>query len=122
MDEKRRPGPPYYSLSRLSIVRFDEHENATALVSDESMAPVTIIATERSPLLPPSAGSGDHAGWIWMSLDSGAGRVQTNNPYSIMRPSQAWVTIQMYAEGRYAVDFDATALANGYTMQAPAAP
>ncbi len=109
-------------VPKLNIVRFDEHENATVLSSDVTMTPVTLIPTERTALLPPLAGSGDVAGWVWMSLDSGAGRVADGNPYSINRPSQGWVTIQMYAEGRFAVDFDATTLANGCTLQGPVAP
>ena len=35
------------------------------------------------------------------------GKALMGDPFSIARPSQNWVTIQMYAEGRYAVDFDA---------------
>jgi hypothetical protein len=32
------------------------------------------------------------------------------------------VIVQMYAEGRYAVDFDATWLANGCTLTPPITP
>jgi len=108
-------------VPKANIVRFDEHENATVLSTDQSMPAVSVIATEKTQLLPPQAGSGDVAGWLWMSLDNGAGHAQ-ENPYSIDRPSQNWVTIQMYAEGRYDVDFDATALANGCTLQPAGAP
>jgi hypothetical protein len=110
------------AVRKANIVRFDEHENPTVLAFDQTMPAVAVIATEKSSLLPPQVGSGDHAGWLWMSLDNGAGRGAEKNPYSINRPSQNWVTIQMYAEGRYAVDFDATALANGCTLQPSAAP
>ncbi|HWS71774.1 MAG TPA: hypothetical protein VN605_06645, partial [Thermoanaerobaculia bacterium] len=109
-------------VPKASIVRFDEHENATVLALDQSMPSVSVIATQKTPLLPPQAGSGDVAGWLWLSLDHGGGRAAENNPYSLNRPSQSWVTIQMYAEGRYAVDFDATALANGCTVAPPVAP
>jgi hypothetical protein len=108
-------------VSKASIVRFDEHENATVLALDEAMPAVSVIATQKTALLPPQAGTGDVGGWLWLSLDNGAGRVTEKNPYSMNRPSQSWVTIQMYAEGRYAVDFDATALGNGCTL-APAVP
>jgi hypothetical protein len=57
---------------------------------------------------------------MWLGLDNripGSGA----SAYALPRPSQNWVTVQMYAEGRYAVDFDATALANGCTA-APATP
>ena len=31
------------------------------------------------------------------------------------RPSQNWIVIKMQAEGRYGVEYDATALGNGCT-------
>lgn len=108
-------------IPKTSVVRFDEHENVTVLASDQSMPAVAVVPTQKAAILPPLAGSGDVAGWFWLSLDNGAGHAAENNPYSINRPSQGWVTIQMYAEGRYAVDFDATTLANGCTLS-PAAP
>jgi len=109
-------------VPKANVVRFDEHENATVLALDQAMPAVSVIATQKTELLPPQAGTGDVAGWLWLSLDNGAGRAAENNPYSIHRPSQSWVTIQMYAEGRYAVDFDATALGNGCTLTPPVAP
>ena len=105
-----------------SIVRFDEHENATVIPAD-AVAGSTVAAvaiSSESPLFAPMA-SGDNAGWFWLTLDNGAGR-RTGSPYSSYRPSQNWVLVQMYAEGRYAVDFDATALANGCTVAVPASP
>ena len=35
------------------------------------------------------------------------------------RPSQAWLSIAMQAEGRYAVEFDAAALGNGCSLPGP---
>jgi hypothetical protein len=103
-----------------AVVRFDEHENPTTIATIPNLPMASAVASTSS-LLPPSPG-GDLAGWFWISLDNGAGRVGPS-PYSSVRPSQNWITIQMYAEGRYAVDFDATWLANGCTATStPAAP
>jgi hypothetical protein len=105
-----------------SIVRFDEHENATVIPADAvagSTAASVAIASD-SPLFAPMA-TGDLAGWFWLTLDNGAGR-RAGSPYSSPRPSQNWVVVQMYAEGRYAVDFDASSLANGCTVAPPPAP
>jgi hypothetical protein len=108
------------------VVRFDEHENAVATTGcDENgcVYPTTGAATligAASPILPPSP-SGDLAGWIWINLDNGAGSLAAS-PYSSRRPSQNWIIIQMYAEGRYAVDFDATTIVNGCTARPPTQP
>jgi len=108
------------------VVRFDEHENAVATTGcDENgcgypRTGTTSLISAASPMLPPSA-SGDVSGWIWFNLDNGAGSGAAS-PYSTKRPSQNWIIIQMYAEGRYAVDFDATTMANGCTMQPPTQP
>jgi hypothetical protein len=109
------------------VVRFDEHENAVATTGcDENGCtyPTTVAANligAASPVIPPSP-SGDVAGWIWMNLDNGAGTGRATSPYSTKRASQNWVVIQMYAEGRYAVDFDATTIVNGCTAQPPTQP
>jgi hypothetical protein len=108
------------------VVRFDEHENAVATTGcDENGCsyPATGVASvisAASPVLPPSA-SGDLGGWIWIDLDNGAG-MAAGSPYSTRRPSQNWIIVQMYAEGRYAVDFDATTIANGCSTQPPTQP
>jgi len=107
------------------IVRFDEHENAvvTTGCGEEGCAypltPATSSIASSSPLLPPRV-SKDVSGWIWIDLDNGIGAAR--GPYSTRRASQNWIVVQMYAEGRYAVDFDATAMANGCTAQPPTQP
>lgn len=103
------------ALRHANVVRFDEHENATAIAGDGS-TPAAILLPSTASILPPPSGAGDHGGWFWLSLDSGA------MGGAMKRPSQNWVIVQMYAEGRYGVDFDATFLANGCTVTAPAAP
>jgi hypothetical protein len=95
-------------LPHANVVRFDEHENATANANDAA-TPASLLLPSNASILPPLSAAGDHGGWFWLSLDNGA----------MKRPSQNWVIVQMYAEGRYGVDFDATYLANGCTL-APA--
>jgi hypothetical protein len=108
------------ALPHTSIVRFDEHENPTVTATDGTTASATLAASNAA-IFPSAAASGDRAGWMWLSLDNGAGRAE-KSAYSIQRPSQNWVIVQMYSEGRYGVDFDATYLANGCTLGPPAAP
>jgi hypothetical protein len=59
---------------------------------------------------------------MWITLDNHASDAGQSSPYSTSRPSQNWVIVQMYAEGRYAVDFDATSIVNGCTGGAPVHP
>jgi hypothetical protein len=101
-------------VSRTALVRFDEHENATASAVDMSTPSAAAIPTTSS-FFPALSAAGDRGGWMWLSLDNGHGKSPDSN-YSIKRASQNWVIVQMYAEGRYAVDFDATYLANGCTL------
>jgi hypothetical protein len=107
-------------LPHTSIVRFDEHENPTTTAADGATA-ASVLAASSAPIFPAASSSGDRAGWMWVSLDNGAGRGE-KSAYSTQRPSQNWVIVQMYSEGRYGVDFDATYLANGCTVAPPAAP
>jgi len=98
-------------LALRGLVRFDEHENATSIASTSLTLPAASATASNAAIFPPMTGD-DRGGWFWLALDNGARS----------RPSQNWITVQMYAEGRYAVDFDATWLANGCTMNAPSAP
>jgi hypothetical protein len=97
----------------VEFVRFDENENAFA-----GSAPSHTIPTPRDPRLPatsrvhnhdddvfPQATNGAPAGWMYFNLDNGDGR---------RGASSNWVLTSMFA-GRYAVEFPATALANGCT-------
>ena len=96
-----------------SMIRFDEVENATTV--DQSVASMTLPATSapatRSAAFPPMAGFGV-AGWMYLNLDNRGGTTAAS-AYSSSRASQNWVIVHMRAEGRYAVDFDATSLSNG---------
>ncbi len=103
------------ALLHTNVVRFDEHENATAIASDTSTT-ASLLLPINAPNMPAASAAGDHGGWFWLSLDNGA------MGGAMSRPSQNWVIVQMNAEGRYGVDFDATFLANGCTTSPVAAP
>jgi len=104
----------YVKNSKLAVrgvLRFDEHENPSTIASSAVVLPSTSATSSTAATFPPTVGN-DRGGWFWLSLDNGT------RP----RPTQNWITVQMYAEGRYGVDFDATWLANGCTLASPAAP
>jgi hypothetical protein len=112
------------------VVRFDEHENATVIGSPVRVSPPlpgapglpetsqTSSAASTFPTL--VSPQGDIAGWMYMNLNNGGsnlysaarpGFVGATN--TTVRPSQNWVIVSMFAEGRYSVDFDAAWLGNG---------
>lgn len=102
-----------------SIVRFDEMENPTVAAAPKGPGsrtltfPVTSAPSAAAAPFPPQAGY-TLSGWIYLNLDNTAGLyASTLSPYSTARPSQNWVIIHMRADGRYAVDFDATTISNG---------
>jgi hypothetical protein len=111
-------------LKSSMIVRFDEHENAVAMgcgTGCTAAVPVTSTISSTADLFPPAGSTADVGGWMWISLDNRTAD-GTPSPYSTSRPGQNWMIIQMYAEGRYGVDYDATSIANGCTANPPAQP
>jgi hypothetical protein len=129
----------YASNAELPImesVRFDEHENPTVLSTDLADPPIfrpsRTAASGRylsSDFLFPRliSPTGDVAGWMYLNLNhGGAASFSSQRPgfsggttdAPFVRQSQNWVTISMAAEGRYAVDFDATILGNGCSPSA----
>jgi len=127
----------------VDLVRFDEHENPTTLASGVIISPfptttVTLPETSRtsvsSAIYPlPSTAAGDPAGWMYLNLNNGGAtaysvtsagvssstfptprdfRTGTSTAIGV-RQNQNWVIVSMFAEGRYAVDFDAAHLGNG---------
>jgi hypothetical protein len=100
------------------IVRFDESENATTMLPDLVAATIPSAASlaTASYFFPPVQ-SGAVSGWMYLNLDNGVAHTgdRASNPYSTRRASQNWVIIHMRAEGRFGVDFDATAIGNGCT-------
>ena len=107
-------------VSYPDVVRFDEDENPSALITDCGSYPCSIPynlpavsrinAGSGGPYdgLPPNS-SQALAGWMYFNLD---------NYESMDRPSdeialQNWVVVSMSAEGRHSVEFDAASLGNG---------
>jgi len=109
-----------------SIVRFDEAENpmvggavssaGNSAAMNMAVLPSTSAPPTASSVFPPLSSQGV-AGWMFLNLDNRAGGVTISgqSAYSSARPSQNWVILHMRAEGRYGVDANATALANGCT-------
>ena len=98
------------------IVRFDEEENPTTYQFDcPILCPVPFIGTPvagrfgSSHSLFPDNPNGAVAGWMYFNLDHQP--IGSSPPYEFAQ--QNWVIVSMAAEGRYSVDFDATALGNG---------
>jgi len=112
------------------LVRFDEHENAATQAGGTiiSPAPPALGLPETSsqptsgavfPAAP--AAAGDVGGWMYLNLNAGANPIATG--YSrdnstvaaqlALRASQNWVTVNMQAESRFSVLFDAAWLGNG---------
>jgi hypothetical protein len=112
------------NITIAEVVRFDEHENATVL-SNGIISPApgqpgtseTQALSTSSAFFPGPSTSGDVGGWMYLNLNNGGSAT-----YSAVRaggPSQNWVIVSMFAEGRYSVDFDAAWLGNGCTPVFP---
>jgi hypothetical protein len=111
-------------LKSAMIVRFDEHENAVVMgcgAACSAAMPLAATVSSDSGMFPPAGTTGDVGGWMWISLDNGLGSGDAS-AYSSARASQNWMIVQMYAEGRYGVDYDATTIVNGCTATTPARP
>src|SRR5438067_3676852 len=117
------------NLAIREVVRFDEHENATITTVTGGVSPAPpgapgIPETGAYPasnitLFPAFSTSGDVGGWMYFNLNNGgstnysAARPGFAINSTVVRPSQNWVIVSMFAEGRYSVDFDAAWLGNG---------
>jgi len=130
------------SMAVTEIVRFDEHENSTSIVGAIPISPTpplqglpetssTAVSSGFFPALPSAAG--DVGGWIYLNLNNRGvfGNPPVNATFSRLtavgvrtpfngttvnstnRPSQNWVTINLQAESRFSVLFDAAWLGNG---------
>jgi hypothetical protein len=117
------------NITMAEVVRFDEHENATVLSNGIiSPAPGQVGTNETQSLstassfFPLPSTSGDVGGWMFLNLYNGGSAVYSTArqfPGAAPRPSQNWVIVSMFAEGRYSVDFDAAWLGNGCSNVAP---
>ena len=116
------------------IVRFDERENAWLWSSgliDPPIATPLFPASSRNPstfIFFPQTTTTDSGGWMYFNLNN-SGR-SYGAQYTASRPgygvqpnsrdvSQNWVTVSMFAEGRFGVESDATSLGNGCSPAAP---
>src|SRR5260221_8611207 len=122
------------------MVRLDEHENAAGY------APGPIICTPppQTPIAFPAASStstssfafpgitasGDLGGWMYINASNHGSPVYSTAPgrdfksnsstfTNCSRQNQGWVTIWMFAEGRFSVLFDAAPLGNGCSKSPP---
>ncbi len=117
------------------IVRFDEHENASVTQPGAIICtpppqpplgamPATSATSTSSSIFPGLTTSGDLGGWMFINASNNGSPVYSTAPgrdfksgsstfTNCARQNQSWVTLMMFAEGRYAVLFDATPLGNG---------
>jgi hypothetical protein len=87
------------------VVVFDENENFVAQNLEEH--PVELAATSLTAVsddMLPQMTNGAVSGWMYLNLDSETGDQEAQ---------QGWVVVSMRSQGRFSVDFDATALGNG---------
>jgi hypothetical protein len=112
--------PSWFPLNQSDVVAFDEQENPTDLCfQGDNVSPPTGGADTCFPLeaqrislnggnviaddpTPPT-----NFGWMYLNLNH---TLASGDPYPGI--AQAWVTVAMEAEGRYAVGFDAIQLDN----------
>jgi hypothetical protein len=123
------------NLAIREVVRFDEHENATITNAPGGVSPAPpgapgipetgAYSAANTTLFPPLSNSGDVGGWMYFNLNNGgstnysAARAGFNINATTVRPSQNWVIVSMFAEGRFSVDFDAAWLGNGCSAPVP---
>jgi hypothetical protein len=117
------------ALPITEIVRFDEEENPTTINPGCRVSPCfdvvgTLPETSRTPVdspgtLPPNNGTAV-GGWMYLNLHNGGSADYPAVNGNGTRASQNWVVVEMTAEGRYGVDFDAAYLGNGCTGIVPA--
>ncbi|MBV8519597.1 MAG: hypothetical protein JO197_19555 [Acidobacteria bacterium] len=104
--------PANGNIAPYQVIRFDEDENPSAISPIDDTPRSGLGATSRfdsdaSPFPAPLGSS--VGGWMYLDLDTQA---------QDQRAAQAWVVVSMRAEGRYSVDFDASALGNGCSAPA----
>jgi len=110
------------------LVRFDEHENPFVIESEvcrispcPDIQPFEITFPETSSNNVnggsfPDDPSSDAGGWLYLNLNAGlppSGVTCEGATRCDRVESQNWVVVEMTAEGRYGIDFDAAWLGNG---------
>ncbi|HYM60330.1 MAG TPA: hypothetical protein VEZ11_05500 [Thermoanaerobaculia bacterium] len=109
------------ALAVTDVTRFDEHEFPMTQPNGPIISPAPVITISlpetsapptNSLVFPPMVSpTGDVGGWMMLDLNNGGAAVYSGRPSP--KRSQNWVIVSQYAEGRYAVDFDAAWLSNG---------
>ncbi len=113
------------------LVRFDERENAAVLGGTIALttnhprgfSAASVVAPYSAQF--PMIYTTDFGGWAYLNLSNGG-----HSTYSASRPgfesndnirgvSQNWVVVNMFAEGRYGVSYDAPWLGNGCSPAMP---
>ena len=90
------------------VVVFDEAENYVTLADNETLGLRGTALLSVGDDVMPQMTNGAVSGWTYFNLDrEGDDEEATQN----------WVIVSMRSQGRYSVDFDATALGNGCTPE-----
>ncbi len=105
-------------IPHADIVRFDERENAMIvgpiLIGPPLPVPRFSATQSVSPMNStsfPANTSTDVGGWMYFNLNNGGAAAGAR--YGSRNVSQNWVATSFFAEGRFGVEQDATALGNG---------
>jgi hypothetical protein len=121
------------SIPWTDVIRFDEHENSYTFQTGICVCPRppgepgTQVASRiltASSVFPQNSATADVAGWIYLNASNHGSRAYSTARKGFAagatrigpRPSQSWVAIEMYSEGRFSVVSDAAALANGCSV------
>jgi hypothetical protein len=127
------------NITIAEVVRFDEHENATASVPFgppplAPQVPATSSVSTATQVFPPLASVGsDVGGWIYMDLNNGGSTAysvnittgiardfRTNTSVTTgLRQSQNWVITSMFADPTFATEATALQLGNACTPAPP---
>ncbi len=113
------------SILYAEAVRFDEEGNSQNFSCDiiitvppdwcTARSSTVTRFSNRDPNYVPPNHRGSLSGWVYFNLDRS---FPLAGPYAGVAP-QGWVVISSEAEGRFAVEYDATALGNGCSPSAP---
>jgi hypothetical protein len=102
------------------VVRFDERENVTTSAPQVIICtfspgtftlPVAANVPSTNTAFPPLT-SGDVAGWMYINLHNNHAYMP-DRKCGLMRASQNWIVVDLFAEGRFETGFSAAPLGNG---------
>ncbi|HUP61142.1 MAG TPA: hypothetical protein VNA69_12055 [Thermoanaerobaculia bacterium] len=125
------------SMPVADVVRFDERENSFGFAGQDNCSPCEPGAGPELPetsrtstadaIWPVHTTSSDIAGWMYLNLNNGGSAGYSVNGIrnnvgtgfaplcsgTVVRASQNWTIVSMFALGKLSVDFDAASLGNG---------